>query len=83
MKQLDELIAIKEASEKKEKGKVARMKEAILKVGALQEKAYENNQKQCDYITELLQQVDILKSRLKESEQARSILDQLCKQQEH
>ena len=43
LKQLDELIAIKEATEKKDKGKLARMKEAILKVGALQEKANDNN----------------------------------------
>ena len=80
LKQLDELIAIKEATEKKDKRKLARMKEAILKVGALQEKANDNNQKQCDYITELLVQVDMLKRRLKESEEARSILDSLCKQ---
>ena len=59
------------------------MKDAILKVGTLQERSNENNQKQCDYITQLLQQVDILKLKLAESEEARKLLDSLCKQQEH
>ena len=58
------------------------MQDALLKVGTLQEKANENNLKQCDYITELLKQVDLLKRKLSESEEARSLLDSLCKKQE-
>ena len=44
------------------------MKEALLKVGTLQERANSNNKQQCDHITELLAQVDLLKRKLKEKE---------------
>lgn len=45
MVQMNELIEIKEENERKSQGKVARMKDAVMKVGNLQEKAYINNQK--------------------------------------
>lgn len=81
--QMRELATLNEAKERKAQTKMKRMQEAILKVGTLQEKSNENNQKQCDYITELLKQVDLLKSKLSESDEARTILDTLCKEQEH
>ena len=72
-----------EAKERKATAKMKRMQDAILKVGTLQEKSNENTQKQCDYITDLLKQVDMLKGKLKSTEEARGILDTLCKEQEH
>ena len=81
--QMQELCSLNEAKERKATAKMKRMQDAILKVGTLQEKSNENNQKQCDYITELLKQVDLLKNKLKSSEEARGILDTLCKEQEH
>ena len=81
--QMQELCSLNEAKERKATAKMKRMQDAILKVGTLQEKSNDNNQKQCDYITELLKQVDLLKNRLKNSEEARGILDTLCKEQEH
>ena len=81
--QMQELCSLNEAKERKAVAKMKRMQDAILKVGTLQEKSNENNQKQCDYITELLKQVDLLKGKFKQSEEARGILDTLCKEQEH
>ena len=72
-----------EAKERKATAKMKRMQDAILKVGTLQEKSNENTQKQCDYITDLLKQVDMLKGKLRSTEEARGILDTLCKEQEH
>ena len=65
--QMEELIVIKEENEKRDKDKLDRMRQALIKVGSLQERAYENNSKQCNYIQELLLQVDLLKRKLKES----------------
>lgn len=80
---MHELVDINEIKERKATQKLKRMQSAILKVGTLQEKSHDNNKKQCDYITELLRQVDLLKLRLKESDEARTILDSLCKEQEY
>ena len=68
IKGLDDLVRLKTKSEEKSRVKIARMKEALLKVGTLQERANSNNKQQCDHITELLAQVDLLKRKLKEKE---------------
>ena len=65
---MEELCKIKETNEVKSKAKIANMKEALLKVGTLQERANQNNTRQCDLIGELLNQVEILKRKLKESQ---------------
>ena len=42
-RQMEELVSISEAKERKAAAKVKRMQDAIIKVGTLQEKSNENN----------------------------------------